>query len=402
MSDFEKLVEKAVEDRTVPGVVLLAKDKSGKVNYSKAFGRRSLRPGYEEPLQTNDIYTLMSLSKLITTIAALQVVERGLISLDADLASHLPELAAQPVLRGFKPDSAPSDPSAAILGPRTKPITLRHLLTHSSGLGYPFLSPTLGRYCAAAGLETGLASGAPSVEAQFLYPLLFEPGEGFTYGSGLDWAGRLIERLTGLDLESYLAANVFAPLGIKDATFYPERRPDLTPRLVDLATRDPATGKIVPTPGEKPQVPAPAKAAFGGQGLCADLNDYLLVLESLLRDDRRLLRPETAALMFQPQLEPKAREACLKTFEDPSWAVGSVPPTGEYDWALGGLLVDGDAHEYRQNGCLLWGGLYNIAWFVDRKAGVAGIIGAQMVPTADPEVEKLIVAFEKEVYSMAK
>ncbi|KAK3321378.1 beta-lactamase/transpeptidase-like protein [Cercophora scortea] len=396
-SAFEAKIERAIEDGTIAGVVVLAKDKTGKLNYAKALGHASLDPAGTKPMQLDTVFTLASMTKLLTAVAVLQLVDRGLITLDTDITPHLPTLAALPILTGFDASNAP------ILTPRTTPLLVRHLLTHSSGCSYPFMQPLLDTWAKQQPPPPQNPTSGPTVDSLFGYPLVFEPGTSWIYGSGLDWAGKLVEVLSGTDLDTYLATHILAPLNLpaSSITFYPERHTLTTSRLASFTTRDPETNRV--THHAAPlalAITTPTRSAFGGQGASADLNAYIAVLHSLLVDDGKLLSAATAQALFTPLLrEPEAKAALRKAMETPEWVVGVVPDTGEYDWSPGGLLVDGDRHEYRRRGCLLWGGAFNLSWFIDREAGVCGVFGTQIAQPADPLVRPLMEAFEDAVYA---
>ncbi|OAA57651.1 beta-lactamase family protein [Niveomyces insectorum RCEF 264] len=382
MASFDEVITKAVDDRVIPGVFLLAENKSGSFHYERVLGRSSLEPGNEQPLRRDHVFAFMSASKLPTAVVVLQAVEQGLWDLDADVAPVLPELAALPVLAGFDGDGPDAPP---VLVPRTTPITLRLLLTHSAGV---FRAPPLVRYCAYHKIDAQqrMTGSAVSVESRFDYPLLFQPGEGWNYGAGIDWAGRLVERLhaakTGqaaeadaVTLEDLFVRGVLAPLGFPAGviTFHPERYPDVRARLW-------------------PSLP----------GLYGELTPFLHILLSLLRDDSRLLRPETAALLFTPQLAaPVARQQLLANTVDGAWITGSVPNTGEYDWSLGGLLVTGHAHPVRRKGALLWAGAFNLTWIIDREAGVAAVFGSNFAPPGDKQGKALMGAWEEYIFPLA-
>ncbi|KAL1884191.1 hypothetical protein VTK73DRAFT_5327 [Phialemonium thermophilum] len=393
-SDFEAIVKKAVESREIAGAVFLAADKSGKFQYSGVFGYSSLEPGAEKTLQDDALFTLMSGTKLITTICALQVVEDGKIGLDDDVSSLLPSLAAQPVLVGFADDGAPQ------FEPRRNPITLRHLLTHSSGVGYQFMDPDLARWAQVTGRpDVWNSRTSAKLEETFDSPLLFQPGEGWRYGAGVDWAGRVVEVLTGQSLEDHVRERILKPLGVDGLSFFPERRPELASRLFPtLPVRSPETGKIVHGAFQaKKEVDCK-----GGHGLHGDVKTYLRVLQSLLADDGVLLKSETVAAMSLPQLTPASKKELLQITKDTTYWVGYFPETEEWDFGLGGLLVDGDGDEYRKRGALLWGGMYNMSWILDRKAGVCAVVGTQFLPTGDFPMKKIVHAFEQFVYANAQ
>ncbi|KAI1139509.1 beta-lactamase family protein [Hypoxylon sp. FL0543] len=385
MATFEDQVANALESGFAPGVVAIAKDKEGNLNYSKSFSRKD-GPEYNE----DTVMGLASMSKLVTSIAALQVVERGLITLDDDVTPFLPTLAKQGVLTGFADNGEP------ITRKRQNPITLRQLLTHSAGLGYTFLHEPLAKVAA----WKKLPDPSATVEEAFDLPLLYEPGEDFMYSASIDWAGKLVEKLTGQNLEDYVRQNIFEPLGMESTTFFPWNRPEIQARRVPMTYREDPAGPVVEKAGE-PWFSDGKKEPFGGQGLFSSMRDYIKVLHSLLVDDEKLLKKETAALMFQPHLSPKSKAALLEMMKEPVWLVGDFPITNEYDWGLGGILVDGDKHEYRRKGTLIWSGAANLYWFIDRAAGLCGVFGTQVLPPFDDRIKPLIKAFEDKVYGKA-
>ncbi|KAI1083996.1 beta-lactamase/transpeptidase-like protein [Whalleya microplaca] len=327
------------------------------------------------------------MTKLHTSVAVLQLVERGLITPDEDVSHLIPTFASQEVLDGFTDEGAP------ITHKRRNPITLRYLLTHSSGAGYTFISKGLEKI--AVWKKKPRNSG--TIDEAFDLPLSFEPGEAYEYGSGIDRVGQVVEKLTGQTLEDYMRENIWKPLGLNSTTFFPERNPGIQERRVPMAWRSDATGPVVEKPGQ-PTLTTGLKEPFGGQGLFATMDDYVKVLYSLLVDDEKLLKRETTAKMFQPQLNPASKASLLEKMKTPEWAVGDFPLTDEYDWGIGGILIDGDKHDYRRNGTLIWSGAANLFWFIDRKAGVCGCFGTQVLPACDERIKPLIKAFEEEVY----
>ncbi|KAG7137846.1 ML-236A carboxylate methylbutanoyltransferase mlcH like protein [Verticillium longisporum] len=359
MASFDEYISAGVRDGILPGAILYAIDKSGKFNYSNILSPNS--PSHIAQLKPSSTLWLASATKLITTIGILQLVERGVVTLDEDVSSHIPILASQQVLTGFPSPDRKAQPRWQSL----------HKIPPLSGA---------------------------NVDERFAFPLLFQPGEGFSYGSAVDWAGRVLESLTGTSLQAYLDRHVFAPLGLTSFTFREARVLD-DGSLWPLSVRDLAAGAARPYTGPHLNAGLDPGAALGGQGLYGRLDEYLEILRSLLVDDGRLLRPATAAHMFRPQLGGAARTALDRAMEDPSWAVGDFPATGEYDWGLGGLLIDGHAHGHRRKGALMWSGAANIFWWIDREAGVAGLFGTQIMPAAEPVTEQYIKAFEDEMYS---
>ncbi|KAL1898889.1 hypothetical protein Sste5346_003300 [Sporothrix stenoceras] len=426
-ASFEQVITKAVADRTIPGVVLLAENKLGTLHYEKVLGLSSLEPGKEKKLELDSVFMFMSMTKLITSVLVLQAVERGLWDLDADVAPLLPELAALPVLKGF--DSDDNDNAKPELVARDAPLTLRLLLTHSSGVGYDFLTPNLMRYRSwlvkqppEAGLEPPpkIVATPPSVEDRFRFPLSFQPGQGWTYGAGLDWAGRLLERLhakvegktvpeaesklPSIPLEEIVVRDILTPLGLPAGalTYHPERYPDVMARLwPSLPVRSGGP--------ESPVVHGPsfyrkAPAAMGGQGMYGNMPSFMVFLRSLLHDDGKLLPSKSpiSELLYAPQLPTDvARAQLLYNTENPGWITGDVPDTKEYDWSLGGLLVTGSSHPNRRKGAVYWSGAINLTWMLDREAGLAAVFASNFNPPGDPQGKALMRAWEAFIYPQA-
>lgn len=296
-------------------------------------GVRSLQPSHDtDALTITTPLAIASCTKLLTTICCLQLVEQGKLSLSTDTTTFLPDLAALPILTGFTADDKP------ITCPRTAPITLQHLLTHSSGLGYDGSNPTLMKWCAVTGKPTAARSAADkerlsTVTGRFGSPLLFSPGTSWTYGSSLDWAGRLVEVVSGLDLDTYMRRNIFERLGVtpKDAGFWLDKA---AAGGMALTMRDAASGKVRYT---SMQDPFPGvKEAMGGQGLKANMPGYFKVLKSLLADDEVLLKRETTKMMWRPCLSEGSRKALngLRRTQPGVFGsfVGRFPEGVELDW----------------------------------------------------------------------
>lgn len=354
---FEAQIQQALAGSTIPGAVLLAKSKDGNVNYAKNFG----------PWDETTVFRLASMSKLITSIAVAKAIEQGLVTLDTDVAPHLPTLAAQPILARFSATTGGEEP---ILRRRERPITLRHLMTHSCGQAYTFLDTAVtGRYVQRSGGDPGLESilGRRSVDDALGYPLVAEPGERFAYGPGIDWAGRLVEVLAGVPLDEYVQRHVCAPLGLEGGiTFFPARNHPAWPRnTAAVSVRNGGTGKAAPAPpGAAGVDPLEVQHCMGGGGLFADMGSYFKVLESILDDDGTLLKRETARLLFEPLLSDGGsdRAALVETFRHPDWVVGWTPAPAEgYSWSLAGLVTPG-GNAHRRTGFLQWGGAYNLSW----------------------------------------
>src|SRR5437868_3236403 len=205
-AQVDAVLRRATEAREVPGVVAVAATDKGVV-YEGAFGVRDLANGPE--MTPDTIFRLASMTKAVTSTAAMQLVEQGRLDLDQPIGNVLPELSAPQVIEGFDDAGAPR------LRPAKRPITLRLLLTHTAGFGYEFLNQEMIRYVKSGGAP----SGATGKLASLRQPLLFDPGEKWQYGINIDWAGRAIEVVSGMPLEVYFRRNIFKPLGMSDTDY---------------------------------------------------------------------------------------------------------------------------------------------------------------------------------------
>ncbi|KAF2639027.1 beta-lactamase/transpeptidase-like protein [Massarina eburnea CBS 473.64] len=398
MADFEKAIEKAVADLEIPGCVLVATNRDGSFKYNKAFGHSSLKEGTNAALNLNSIMWTASCTKLQTCICIAQLVERGLADLDAPVYPQIPELKDFPVIKGFQEDGTP------IEEPHKNPITLRSLLQHTSGFAYDFIHPLLQQWLKYHG-KKGPSVGS-TVLGRFVSPMVFEPGTGWMYGSGIDFAGLFLERLTGKTLEEHMKANLWDPLGIKDATFFPSTRPDLKERMVDMSFRG-GDGKLAfgdssaySGDGEGNE----RKECMGGEGVFTSPEEYIKVLHALLvaDTDEKILKKETVDEFFRPQLNEAGRNSLQSLLRDTMTnnAMGGVSMGVDKDWGLGGLVITQDTPDGKKAGSMFWGGLPNLIWFLDRKTGLCGLYASQVLPTGDATIAALARKFEAGMYEL--
>ncbi|PKS05710.1 hypothetical protein jhhlp_007543 [Lomentospora prolificans] len=395
VGDIETKFQAAIDAGKINGAVICATDAEGTFVYNKALGQRTLLSGQKEPERLDDILYLASATKLITTIAALQCVNDGLLTLTGDLSSVAPELAAKQVLTGFSEDG-----ETPLLEPLTRPITLEMLLTHSSGLCYDFLHPLTGKWNQK--FNPPQEGQVRPVEESFKHPLGFQPGTSWMYGPGLDWAGLLVERVTGRRLGEYIQQRIFDPLGITDAQFYPVTREDLRARLVDLNPDDPdAYGRAVS--GGGPGGNLHSRGDFGGHGLFMTGPDYAKVLRSLLANDGKLLEAATVDDMFQHHLSTEATAGHQAALESPAgvfFRVGVEPGLKvELGYGLGGLLTLQGIQDWYGEHTLTWGGGLTFTWFIDRKNDLCGLGAIQAaLPFNYAEVDGLKQTFRRGIY----
>ena len=379
----DSALQHSVEAGEVAGVVALAAGDSG-VIYEGAFGTREIGKAQDMTLDT--VFWIASMTKLATSIAAMQLVEQGKLALDEPLGSHMPELAAPQVLEGFDVAGEPK------LRPARRPLTLRHLLTHTSGFTYDIWNVGMGRFMEQRGIPGIIACK----NATLATPLVFDPGDRWEYGIGIDWAGKTVERLSGQSLEVYLREHVFNPLGMEDTAFVigPAQRT----RLASMHVRNP-DGSLQAIPFEVPQDP---EFFMGGGGLYSTGRDYLRLLEALLHGGHlhgaQILRPETVEQMGVNQIGD-LRVGVLRTAIPASSNDAEFFPGMEKRWGLGYMITLEDAPTGRSGGSLTWAGLANTYYWLDPTKRLAGVILTQILPFADAAVLRLFDQFERAIYA---
>lgn len=377
---IDQVLQQAVADGEVPGVVAMAADDSG-IIYQGAFGRRSLAS--DAPMTLDTVFRIASMTKAITGTAAMQMVEQGRLSLDQPAGEIVPELAAPQVLEGF--DSA----GKPVLRPAREKITLRRLLTHTSGFVYDTWNANQAHYAQVTGLPAARTGKLAALRA----PLGFEPGERWEYGIGIDWAGRMVEAVNGgANLEVYMRREIFGPLGMRDSGFDP--RPDWASRTVTVHARQ-ADGSLVPTE----TAPPPANREFypGGGGLFSTAPDYITFLRALMAGGGLVLKPETVALMAQNHMGGLNVEK-LTTYNPPFSNDAEFFPGMDKKWGLTFMINTRDTPSGRSAGSLAWAGINNTYFWLDPNKRVAGVLMTQILPFADAGVLRLLDRFEAAVY----
>lgn len=392
--DINTAFQTALDAGKIHGAIFSATDAEGNFLYHKTLGQRTLLSGEKKDLELDDINYLASATKLVTCIAALQCVEDGTLSLKGDLSMIAPDLAARKIITGFSQE----DGKTPLLEPQTSPITLETLLTHSSGFTYHFMNPLIFKW---RELSRNINDTRKrNVEELFDYPLAFQPGTDFAYGPGLDWAGRIVERVTDKTLSERMHERIFEPLGITDAQFVPVTREDLRARLIDLNPDDPKALGRAPLGGNA-DMNTSTRGDFGGHGLYMTAPDYVKILHSLLANDGKILKPSTANDMFEHHLGPEATIGQKQALEGPFGGplrVG-VAPGSKAGYGLGGLLTLQDVEGWYGERTLSWGGGLTFVWFVDRKNDICGVVAIQAALPVDGEViESLKQTFRHDIY----
>ena len=382
-SQADQVLREAAEAGAVPGVVAMAATRNGPV-YQGAFGKRALPSGAAMTVDT--LFWIASMTKAITSTAAMQLVERGKLALDRPIRDVLPQLAAAKVLEGF--DSA-GEPK---LRPAGRDITLRHLLTHTAGFAYDIWSPDLIRYQEKKGIPGVISCQNVALTT----PLLFDPGERWNYGINIDWVGKAVEKVSGQKLDAYFRDNIFGPLGMRDTGFKLDAGGRA--RLAGMHARQP-DGSLQKMPFELPQEP---EFHMGGGGLYGTAGDYLDFAQVFLHEGRfngaQVLKSETVRSMSQNHigdLHVRLLETAMPPYSnDAEFFPGMIKK-----WGLGFMINTESVPGGRGAGSLAWAGLGNTYFWIDPDEGVAGVILTQLIPFADPKVLALFEQFETAVYA---
>ncbi len=382
-TDADRILETAVANGAAAGVVAVAGDERGTV-YEGAFGLRAA--GGADPMTADTVFWMASMTKAVTSVAALQQVEYGRLSLDEPISNVLPELKEPKVLEGFDDSGQPK------LRPARRPVTLRMLLTHTAGFTYDIWNADMGRYMEHAKVPGIIECKNVTLET----PLVFEPGERWEYGINIDWAGKAVEKVSGKSLEDYFKAYIFGPLGMKDSGFLIGA--SQRARLAAMHARMP-DGTLAPIEFEMTQTP---EFFMGGGGLYSTCPDYLTFLRALLNDGTldgaRILAPETVAEMNRNQIG-EIEVTKLVTAIPASSNDAEFFPGMSKKWGLAYMLTTATAETGRAAESLAWAGLGNTYYWLDPTAKLAGAIATQILPFADPQVLDMFGAWEKAIYS---
>jgi CubicO group peptidase (beta-lactamase class C family) len=367
--DIAKTLQKAVESGAVPGVAAAAATDTG-VIFAGGAG----------VLKSDSVIWIASMTKAVTAAAAMQLVERGKLSLDRPAADIVPEIGARGVLEGFDKDGKP------ITRKPRRAVTLRHLLTHSSGLGYDTWDADVLKYRQA----TGIPAVGSCQNAALTTPLLFEPGTRWEYGISIDWAGKMVEAASGQRLDRYMTENIFARLGMADTGF--AIGPAQRLRKARMHTRNP--GGFTVMEHEIPQTP---EFHMGGGGLYSTVVDYLTFTQALLAGGGPILKPETVKLMGENHLSDGVSCRPLKS-QLPHMSTDLDFVDG-MKWGLSFMINPTALPGRRSANSLTWGGLANSYYWIDPAKKVTGVWATQLLPFYDPGAIPAFEDFERAVYA---
>lgn len=376
------LLGNAAANGDVPGVVAAVTDRDG-IIYEGGFGDRAL--GGAAAMTPDTVVWIASMTKAVTGAAAMQLVEQGKLDLDAPAGNVVSHLGEVEVLEGFDDNGQPK-----LRAPK-RPVTLRHLLTHTAGYAYEIWDGSIVKYQEAKGLP-GVTT---CKNAALLTPLLFDPGERWEYGINIDWAGKMVETVSGQKLSDYMQANIFAPLGMTSTAF--KITPDMRSRLAKIHQRgDDDSFEALDL--ELPQEP---EFEMGGGGLYSTVGDYARFIRMILNkgsaDGQQVLKPETVEMMSRNQMGD-CRVSMLKTVAPPLSNDAEFFPGMPKTWGLSFMINEEDAPTGRPAGSLAWAGLANSYYWIDPKNGIGGAYATQILPFVDKKSLPLYLDLETAVY----
>jgi methyl acetate hydrolase len=382
-AQIDQVLRQKSEAKEIPGVVAMAA--TGKeVIYQGAYGKRDLSK--DDAMTVDSVFWIASMTKAVTSAAGMQLVEQGKLSLDAPIGKVLPDLASPQVLEGFDAKGEPK------LRPAKKPITLRHLMTHTAGFCYDLWNADMGKYME----KTGTPGIISCLNAALKTPLASDPGTRWEYGINIDFVGKAVEAASGKKLDAYLHDHMFAPLGMSDTGF--KIADNMRKRLVGMHARG-EDGTLAAIPFELEQNP---EFHMGGGGLYSTAGDYIKFCQMILNKGKgngnQVLKPETVAAMGQNQMGDLT-VGKMTTAAPPFTNDVDLYPDMIKKWGLSFLINTGKTPEGRSPGSLAWAGLANTYFWIDPARDIAGVILMQVLPFADNKCLEAFAGFEHGVYA---
>lgn len=377
----DEILQNAVESGTMPNVVAVAANADGPI-YEGAFGPKAV--GKPDAVTVDTLYRIASMTKMVTSVAALQLVERGDLDLDDVVAKYRPEFAELKVLDGWDGDEP------RLREPKSH-ATVRQLMTHTSGLSYWFWNADIVRWEARTATGNALAGTGDAFNA----PLVADPGTTVEYGINTDWLGRVVEAASGQELDAYFDEHIFGPLGIEQATFHPTDQQ--RENLVAVHLRGEESGRWEATSLDWNTAP---DWWAGGHGLYCPPSEYLRFQRMLLNngtlDGAQILKATTVEDAFANQIGDLDWPEAIATAEPPTTADFNAGPG--YKFGLGLFRNTNDIDGMRRAGSGAWAGIFNTHFWVDRTSGVTGAVYTQTLPFVEPAVFQVYVDFEQALY----
>jgi methyl acetate hydrolase len=371
---IDRMFQAAVDKGEIPGVVAAVTNKD-QIVYLKAFGKQNSGQGI--PMSTDTVFRIASMTKPVTSVGVMMLYEQGKLKLDDPAGNYVPSFKGREVIASFNENDA-----TFTTRPAKREMTIRHLLTHTSGLGYPFTSFTV------LGLQQ--KKGTAPVDM----PLLFDPGTKWTYSASTAVLGTIVEKLGGQSIEEWDQAKIFRPLGMVDTSYF--LPPDKARRLATVHQRE-ATGLV-----ENPNPATYMPSVRGDGGLLSTASDYSAFLQMFLNEGSlhgtRLLKPETVRLMTSNQIGSVVVETMPAAIprQSDTFPFGA----GKDKFGLGFQITatDGTRTHERAAGSYTWAGIDNTHFWVDPKNGIGVVILTQVLPFYNRTSMDVMNRFEKLIY----
>ena len=384
---IERHYRRYVDDGRLPGW-LVAIVRHGRLVYLQTAGQRDLEAGL--PVEADTLWRIYSMTKPVTSVAAMMLWEEGAFELRDEVARFVPSMGDARVFTG-------GNALRPVTVPQTEPMRIWHLLTHTAGLTYGFHhSHPVDRLYREAGFEWGSPPGldlAGACDAWASMPLLFQPGSEWNYSVATDVLGRVVEVLSGQSLDAFFAERILEPLGMHDTSF--ALRDEDAARLAALYSPDPQTGRAARNEVMGQAAFAPPALLSGGGGLLSTAHDYLRFMRMLLGggelDGVRLLGPRTVAYMGRNHLPG---DADLEHFGRKLFADSSFDGVG---FGLGfSVVLDPAAGKVPSSaGEMAWGGAASTAFYLDPQEDLGALFMTQLLPSSThgairPQLRQLV------------
>ncbi|MEJ2258484.1 MAG: serine hydrolase [Woeseiaceae bacterium] len=385
-SPIDAVLASAVESGRIPGVIAVAAT-SDEVFYEGMAGTRDLDSG--TGMTADTIFQIASMTKAITSVAVMQLVEQGKVELDRAIGFYVPRFADRQVLVGFDEKDEP------ILRPAESSPTVRQLLTHTSGYAYEIWNADAARYAASGNVSSILTGGDGFLDA----PLMSDPGTKWEYGISTDILGVMVEEISGQSLEDYFREHILKPLGMTD-TYYvvPDEK---LPRLATAYSKS-EQGELTPIPYSR----SSGDFFSGGGRLKSTAGDYIRFMQAILNDGEldgvRILSAASVALIAQNHIgDLEAADSVVTSIPYLSNDFNFMPDSAD-KFGLGFLINTDPIPGGRSAGSLAWAGLYNSYYWIDRNKNICGVLITQILPFYDADVLALLNEFETAVYAAAE
>jgi methyl acetate hydrolase len=371
---IDRMFQQAVDAGEIPGVVAAVTNKD-QVVYIKAFGKQNVALGV--PMATDTVFRIASMTKPVTSVGIMMLYEQGKLGLDDAAGKYVPSMNGREVLASFDETAG-----TATTRPAKGDVTVRHLLAHTSGLGYGFTNPTV------QALQQKTRQNPRDL------PLMFDPGTKWLYSASTAVLGDIVEKLSGQSIEDFDQEKIFRPLGMVDTSYYlPAEKAG---RLATIHQRE-ATGLV-----ENPNPPSYTPTVRGDGGLLSTATDYSAFVQMFLNEGiwrgNRLLKPETVQLMISNQIGSVVVEEMPAVIPRTSAAFPFGAGTDKFGLGFQITMTDGSASHERGAGSYTWAGINNTHFWVDPKNGIGAVILTQVLPFYNATSMDVMKRFEHLIY----